>query len=388
MTGEGGRRVRRAVALLVVMLMSAFSGGWATPVVGLGGELGVTPATAFAAPARVDAPARRLTFGFVGDIHTHRGVNRSADRPDGTFDYSGIFGRITPMLSWFDVALCHMEQPLSVPGTPVYVASPQLSASRELARDLAVAGFDRCGTASNHAVDRVVEGLEHTLDAMDAAGLGHAGTARTPEERGPSLFVVSGVLVAHIAYTFVAGYLPPGESWRVNVTNTAKIIADARAAREAGAQIVILDMEWGVDKIIQPTYEQRMVANAVTASGDIDLIIRHRAHVLQPISQVNGTWVVWGLGSIVSDNPSSSSWPAESQDAAVVMVDVTVDGDTVTVGRPLVYPTWCDKQNGHVIYPVSAADDPSIPLAKRVALSASRERSRAIVGDFFAPGVG
>ena len=54
----------------------------------------------------------------------------------------------------------------------------------------------------------------------------------------------------------------------------------------------------------------------------------------------------------------------------------------------LVYPTWCDKQNGHVIYPVSAADDPSIPLAKRVALSASRERSRAIVGDFFAPGVG
>ena len=131
-----------------------------------------------------------------------------------------------------------------------------------------------------------------------------------------------------------------------------------------------------------------MVPNAVTASGDVDLIIRQRAHLLQPISQVNGTWVVWGLGSIVSDNPSSSSWPAESQDAAVVMVDVTVDGDTVTVGRPLVYPTWCDKQNGHVIYPVSAADDPSIPLAKRVALSASRERSRAIVGDFFAPGVG
>lgn len=388
MTGEGGRRVRRAVALLVVMLMSAFSGGWATPVVGLGGELGVTPATAFAAPARVDAPTRRLTFGFVGDIHTHRGVNRSADRLDGTFDYSAILGRIAPLLSWFDVALCHMEQPLAVPGTPVYVAPPQLSASRELARDLAAAGFDRCGTASNHAVDRGVEGLEHTLDAMDAAGLGHAGTARTPEERGPSLFVVNGVLVAHIAYTFVAGYLPPGESWRVNVTNTAKINADARAAREAGAQIVILDMEWGVDKIIQPTYEQKMVANAVTASGDIDLIIGHQAHVLQPISQVNGTWVVWGLGSIVSDNPSSSSWPAESQDAAVVMVDVTVDGATVTVGRPLVYPTWCDKQNGHVIYPVSAADDPSVPLAKRVALSASRERSRAIVGDFFAPGVG
>ena len=41
---------------------------------------------------------------------------------------------------------------------------------------------------------------------------------------------------------------------------------------------------------------------------------------IQPIEQVNGTWVLFGLGNVLSNLPTSDRWPAASQDAAVVTV--------------------------------------------------------------------
>ncbi len=340
-----------------------------------------------AVATRVDEPARRVTFGLVGDIHMHRGVNRSGDLGNGTFDFVPMFARIQPLVSWFDVGLCHMEQPFAPPGTPVYVAPPQLSSSFELADGLVAAGFDRCGTASNHAMDRGTAGVDFTLNKMDEAGLGHAGSARNAAEAKPALFTVNGVVFAHLAFTFATGPMPSGQSWRVNVTNSTRIIADARAARAAGAQVVILDLEWGVDKIVQPTSQQKQLAATLTATGEFDLIFGHQAHVLQPITKVNDTWVIYGLGNLVSDHPSGPSWPAASQDGAVVMVDFTVDDGVVTVGRPVVYPTWCDRTNGHVVLPTSLATDMTLPAWKRAALAASTERTRAVVGAFLAPGI-
>ena len=146
-------------------------------------------------------------------------------------------------------------------------------------------------------------------------------------------------------------------------------------------------MHWGNSAQVAPSSYQRQVASAITAAGDIDLIVGHHAHVLQPIEQVNGTWVVWGLGNLLSDMPSAPFWPPSTQDGAVVTVTITRDHDgTVGVERPLVYPTWCDKGNGHVIRPTSEADDPWLPLSTRYALAVSEARTRSVLGAFLAPG--
>lgn len=51
-----------------------------------------------------------------------------------------------------------------------------------LADNLAFSGFDVVSTSNNHCLDRGQLGLTHTIDNLEAAGVSHIGTRRTPEE--------------------------------------------------------------------------------------------------------------------------------------------------------------------------------------------------------------
>jgi poly-gamma-glutamate synthesis protein (capsule biosynthesis protein) len=315
-------------------------------------------------------------------------VNRSAQRPDGSFDYTPMLTRFAALAATVDVAVCHLEQPLARPGEPVLVEPPLLVSAPSLATALRRGGFDRCSTASNHAVDDGLPGLVGTLDTLDAAGLGHAGTARNPAESEASLFEVNGITVAQLAYTFgTKRGLPSSERWRVNVSEASSIVAAARRARARGAEVVVLTIEWGADKISQVTLDQRRMADAITTSGAIDLIVGHQAHVLQPISQVHGVWVVWGLGNVLSDHPVDDTWPISSQDGALAAIDLEVAANgRVLVRPPKIYPTWCDRRGGHIVYPTAAMNDTSLPAGIRAELRASAQRTRSVMGAFVVSG--
>ena len=378
-----GTRRRVAAAALLVALCA----GVAPSSSARAGADDTSDQQALVPALRLNPPDRRVLLGFVGDIHVHRRVNRSAARSTG-YDYRPMFQHVRPILEQVDLAICHLEQPFAPPGQTVMVEPPLLSSAPQLAEALARAGFGRCGTASNHAMDRGAAGIDHTLATMDAAGLGHSGTARTPAESVAEVFVVNGVRVAQLAYTFGSNRgTPPGQKWRVNVTNPLTIVADARRARAEGAELVIVTIEWGFDKMVEPTADQRRTAAAITASGDVDLIVGYQAHVIQPISMVNGTWVVWGMGNFLSDHPVDTTWPAASQDGAIFTVDVTVDAEgRAEVRKPLVIPTWCDRSAGHVILPTSMAGDLGLPVWKRLQLIASAARTARVVPGNIAPG--
>ena len=104
-----------------------------------------------------------------------------------------------------------------------------------------------------------------------------------------------------------------------------------------------------------------------------------------PLEQVNGTWVMFGLGNILSNLPTSNRWPAASQDAAVVTVELTIDEQgTVTVDRPVAHPTWVDKDAGWTALLVEtelARTD--LSDGQRARLERSLERTRQILGEFF-----
>ena len=266
----------------------------------------------------------------------------------------------------------------------------QLSVAAQIAPAIAAAGYDRCSTASNHSLDRGTAGIDATVNALEAAGVGQSGMARRPEEVLPAPLTVNGVRIAHLSYTFSFNGLPPipGEPWRSNLIDPERVIADARAVRELGAEAVIVSFHWGVERGVQPTTEQRRVAEAVTASGAVNLIVGHHAHVLQPIEQVNGVWVIWGMGNVLSDHPTSSTWPAQSQDAAVFTTALQRNDDgSITVDRPVVYPTWCDTEAGYRIRLTSEADDPLAMIndSVRAQLRISRERTAAVLGNYLAP---
>lgn len=357
-------------------------------------SLGVASATAVTSgvgrsseqAVRVAPQPRRATFAFTGDILTHRPVNYAAQQSNGSYDYGPMFERIAPLVGWADVAICHLEVPIAPPGQPVIVGPVIHSAAPSIAPALRNAGYDRCSTASNHAYDRGIAGIDATVAGLTDAGIAQSGMARTPAEAVPQLFDVNGITVAHLSYSYAVGFgASPDEPWRANKIDPDAIVAAARDARLRGADAVIVSLHWGSSAQQAPSSYQRQVAAAVTATGDIDLIVGHHAHVLQPIEQVNGTWVVWGLGNLISNLPVSF-WPPSTQDGAIVTAAIVRDGaGQISVEPPLVYPTWCDKDHGYVIRPTSDADDPALSSWVRHQLGVSEARTRSVIGSFFGP---
>lgn len=97
--------------------------------------------------------------------------------------------------------------------------------------------------------------------------------------------------------------VPEGREGSVDLLDPDRAIADAHAAREAGADVVVFHMHAGDEYVRIPDEDQLWMANRVTASGEVDLVIGQHPHWVQPVEKVNGVWV----GS--STAPATSSPP-------------------------------------------------------------------------------
>lgn len=332
-------------------------------------------------------PPRRLSLAFSGDILIHTSLWEEAERYAGGagYDFSPMFADVHPLLDSVDLAICHLEVPIAPPGEEPSTF-PLYGAPRELVAGIASAGYDRCSTASNHTLDQGTAGIDATLAAFDDAGLGQSGMARTPAEIEPRVFEVNGISIAHLSYTwsFNGLRLPADQPWRSAEIDPARIIADATEARARGAELVIVSMHWGAETVTAVTSTQRRQAEALAASGMVDLIVGHHAHVVQRIEQVGGIWTVFGLGNVLSNHPTRDFFPPNTQDGMIVTVGLTVSSDgVVSVDAPVVHPTWVDRRGGYVIRDVLAdLADPSTPRGLRAELEVSLERTSSVVGDF------
>ncbi len=351
----------------------------------------VGPASVSIDAARSGPVMRRATFAFSGDTLIHSPlVNRANGNAGGIgFDFAPMFARIAPVISGADYAICHLETPIAPPGTPLSTY-PMYGVPAEVTAGIASAGYDRCSTASNHTMDRGVAGIDATVDALLAAGLTQAGMARTPEESVVAIVDVKGIAVAHLSFTMDlnGGRLPATQPWRSNIIDAEAIIAGAHDARVRGADVVIVSLHWGTERVSNPNTFQLNVADRVTASGEVDLIVGHHAHVIQPIRQVNGHWVVFGMGNFLSNMPTGDTWPASSQDGMLVTVAIAEQADgRFVVEQPSVVPTWVDRDDDWVIHPViTDLVDPLVSHRVKSQLAVSLERTRWVVGDFVVSG--
>src|SRR5690606_4606110 len=88
---------------------------------------------------------------------------------------------------------------------------------------------------------------------------------------------------------------------RVNQIEVGRIVEDARRARDSGADMVLVSLHFGTEYQWRPSAYQRDVVDGLTASPDIDLVIGHHAHVVQPVGVVGSTPVIYGLGNLLSN---------------------------------------------------------------------------------------
>lgn len=339
-------------------------------------------------PTTTLPPQRSALLAFGGDVLIHQGVWEAATTAEG-HDFTPMLDPIAPLLSAADVALCHLEVTLGRPGERLS-GYPRFRAPAALATDLAEAGFDGCSVASNHSLDHGEAGVAATLDALDTAGLGHAGTARSPEEdRAARVYDAGGIAVGHLSYACgFNGFQPPaGKEWLVDPIDPARILEDAAALRTAGAELVVVSLHWGNEYAHGVTAAQQEVAGALAAApGAVDLVVGHHAHVVQPISKVGEMWVVWGLGNLLSNN-SPRCCTTDATDGLVVTVAVGDREDRSGVEvRSITYtPTW-NERSGYRVLPAAesvaaSVDDPALAGALRASWQRTHDHVQALNPD-------
>jgi len=336
--------------------------------------LGATPA----APAPT-AP-RSFTIAAAGDIIPHEMLVDAGNAylPGPGWDFTPMMTDIEPWVAEADLAICHMEGTLSATNTGLS-GYPRFVGPREMADAIAAAGWDTCSTASNHALDAGWKGIVDTLEVLEDAGLGHAGTARTPEERLPSLYEVNGVTVGHLSYSYGTNGLPvPSDRpWAINLIDADAILTDAAWARDHGSEFTVVSLQWGVELFVPATPAQEALAETLLASDDVDLILGHHAHVVQPIDRIGDKYVVYGMGNHLSNQFSTRWGPAfyGTEDGLMVRVRVSErDDGSFAVDGIDITPTWVQWGTYRVF---STTDALLTGAAPRAAVEASLARTLA-----------
>jgi poly-gamma-glutamate synthesis protein (capsule biosynthesis protein) len=281
----------------------------------------------------------RLTVAATGDFLIHSQVYTRA-RANGhgrRYDFRPMLKVIAPLISAADLALCHQETPFSYGPPRGY---PSFRTPVALAAAIRGAGWDVCSTASNHTLDAGQHGVNTTIRVLDRAGLRHTGSYRTKAaSRRPTILEAKGVKVAFLAFTALTNGQRIPHPWTLNMAKASRIVRDARRARRAGADAVIVNLHWGTEYQHAPTREQRSLAAALTRSKYITAVVGQHVHVVQPIRWMNGKPVVFGEGNLLSGQ-SPPSRPVASQDGLVALLDLRVAAAGVRAVRVRYLPTF------------------------------------------------
>ena len=334
-------------------------------------------------PATAGPPAlRSFTIAASGDILIHGRVAMIADRlaPGPEYDFTPMLAPTEPWIGEADLAICHLEGTLSPTNTGL-TYFPRFVGPHEVAAAIAATGYDTCSLAGNHAMDRGFSGVVDTIEILDRAGLGHAGTAASEQGRLPELIDVAGVTVAHLSYTYgLNGIpLPRDKPWAANIVDVAAIREDAAWARGGGAEFVVLSIHWGSENTWRPTATQSRQAREIAETTQVDLILGSHAHVVQPIERIGDTVVVYGMGNHLS-NQNSYYGPSYYSTEDGVMVHITVDEQPdgrFVAGTVRFTPTWV-RLSDYEVLPVLHALELGLGDTRLLNASHARTRERVL----------
>ena len=379
--GAGTRRAgrwRRAVIVAGVLAL-AITGSACTASGRPGGHaVRHLHASAVASPLHRRSASRSvsLVVEASGDLLIHSAVFERALVAGGgrRYNFAPFFAKIRPYIRDADLALCHVETPMTPApptGYPIFNTPPALATA------IRQTGWRACSTAGTHTLDQGQRGVNGTIRALDRAGVAHTGSfSSAAARRTPLIMTVKGVRVAFLAYTELTNGIPSPHPWSVNRASAARILSDARRARRDGAQAVIVNLHWGDEDVTQPSSFQLALAKKLTRSPDITAIVGQHVHVVQPIRIIGGKLVVFGEGNLIS-NQTSACCPAASQDGMIVLLTIRVDNRGARVTFIHYVPIWV-RHPDFVVLPAGTAW--RTDHADAAALRASYERTVAAAG--------
>lgn len=181
------------------------------------------------------------------------------------------------------------------------------------------AGFNLVSLATNHTMDSgekaVLKSREYWNTKENVLAVG--SYASDEEKAQIQIRTVNDISYTMLNYTYGTNGIsvPSGREYLVNVWPTNLEINDVEkdtsyqeykevvkhdieAVRDS-VDVLIVAMHWGVEYTHEPTEYQKDMANYLASLG-VDVIIGTHPHVIQPVTWIDDTLVIYSLGNFIS----------------------------------------------------------------------------------------
>lgn len=163
-------------------------------------------------------------------------------------------------------------------------------ASPDFVSILTGSSVEAANIANNHSHDYGEKSYTDTIQTLEDAGIESFGYERV------KVLDVKGIKVGVTGIYELATHEGCADDVKKNI----------QALKDAGAQVIIANFHWGIEREYLPNDTQKMLAHLAIDEG-ADLVIGHHPHVLQGVEKYNGKYIAYSLGNFCfggNSNPS------------------------------------------------------------------------------------
>lgn len=283
-------------------------------------------------------PLRSLTLTAVGDCTFATDDNADPDLGFVTYaeeygtDY--FFKNVRQLFSEDDVTLVNFEGAMSdkdsradktfaFRGDPSYV------------NILTSSSVEAANLANNHSLDYGETALADTQNILESNGI---ITCRGADN--VTVGQINGITVGFVGINYL------NDQMKTELQSAIKM------AKDAGAELVILSIHWGIEKENEADEEQIAAAHTAIDCG-ADVVIGTHPHVLQGIEKYNGRYICYSLGnfSFGGNNSPSDMDTMIFRETFTFNSEGLVDDDNI-----MIYPARISSHEGYNDYCPKLAD--------------------------------
>lgn len=330
----------------------------------------------------------RLTF--LGDVMLDMYQLQKYSTKNG-YEFDDAFEELKQATADSDFVVANLETPIAGEEMGFTNEPFSFNSPKEFAVALKEAGVHLVTTANNHCLDRGVEGLKNTLDALDSCGMLHLGT-HCEKEKVYLIMEICNIKVGLVAFTYGTNafsnqqYLSKDQKYMVDMfqdqelanplkrkvylgkhfffkmmrklskymglgqfripiyerreytkpylNNLKKAIKDCK---NEGADFVIVCLHIGGQYNNEPLEYTKNICNSILDAG-ADAVIANHEHVIHGIdtSLRDNKFCIYSLGNLLSSNGVTKE-PFDKQSEYSVGINLDIERNVEGIGVNVVY---------------------------------------------------
>lgn len=311
---------------------------------------------------------------MVGDNLIHSSIYKEANRNANYngYDFKPMIELIKPIVSRYDIKYYNQETILG--GAEIGVSDyPTFNSPYEAGDAMIDAGFNLVSLATNHTIDRGKKAVLNSREYWNKQeNVLAVGSYASEEERNEvKIAEVNNIKYTMLNYTYGTNGIPvpTGAEYLVNVWPTDLSINDPKRDKKYQAykeqvkqdiekvkdkvDVVIVAMHWGVEYTNTPTAYEIDAAEFLADQG-VNIVIGTHPHVVQPVTWIDDTLVIYSLGNFISAQTQDMNYNKMVGLMTSLEITKTIKNDETiisigNVSNELIYTYYKSYRNFKVI---------------------------------------